>query len=190
MKRHGPASTQQLPPVLPETIEQRICIVRGPKVMFDRDLAALYGVPTSRLNEQVKRNRDRFPEDFMFRLTLEEANEVLLLRSQNATLKRGQHIKYGPYAFTQEGVAMLSSVLGSPRAIQVNIAMMRAFVKLREMAAIHKDLAQKLDALEKKYQHHDNQIKAIFDAIRKLIEGPTPRSTRRIGFLTEARLRS
>ena len=158
--------------------------------MFDRDLAALYGVPTSRLNEQVKRNRGRFPEDFMFQLTLKEANEVLLLRSQNATLKRGQHIKYPPYAFTQEGVAMLSSVLRSHRAIQVNIAIMRAFVRLREIAASHKDLAQKLDALERKYERHDAQITAIFDAIRKLIQGPVARPARRIGFLGGARLRS
>ena len=189
MKRHEPASIRHSQ-VLLEAVEQRIYIVRGLKVMFDRDLAALYGVPTSRLNEQVKRNRDRFPEDFMFRLTLEEANEVLILRSQNAILQRGQHVKYAPYAFTQEGVAMLSSVLRSHRAVQVNIAIMRAFVNLRELAATHKDLAQKLDALEKKYQHHDIEIKAIFDAIRKLIEGPAPRPTRRIGFLAEARLRS
>lgn len=190
MKRHEPESIQQHAPVIPEAIERRIYIVRGLKVMFDRDLAALYGVPTRRLNEQVTRNRDRFPEDFMFRLTLEEAKQLLVLRSQNAILKRGQHIKYAPYAFTQEGVAMLSSVLRSHRAIQVNISIMRAFVNLRELAATHRDLAQKLDALERKYQHHDAQIKAIFDAIRKLIEGPAPRPTRRIGFLAEARLRS
>lgn len=189
MKKQEPESIEQHPSVLPG-IEQRIYIVRGLKVMFDRDLAALYGVPTSRLNEQVTRNRDRFPEDFMFRLTLEEAKQVLVLRSQNAILKRGQHIKYAPYAFTQEGVAMLSSVLRSHRAVRVNIAIMRAFVKLREVAATHKDLTRKLDALEKKYQRHDVQIKAIFDAIRKLIEGPAPRPTRRIGFLAEARLRS
>ncbi|HKS94833.1 MAG TPA: ORF6N domain-containing protein, partial [Terriglobia bacterium] len=160
------------------------------KVMLDRDLAALYGVRTSRLNEQVKRNRSRFPEDFMFRLTLEEANQVPGLRSQNATLKRGQHIKYAPYAFTQEGVAMLSSVLHSERAVRVNIAIMRAFVKLREVAATHQDLAQKLDALEGKYQQHDVQIKAVFEAIRKLIEAPATHPKRRIGFLAEARLRS
>lgn len=126
----------------------------------------------------------------MFRLTLEEANQVLGLRSQNATLKRGQHIKYAPHAFTQEGVAMLSSVLHSERAVRVNIAIMRAFVKLREVAATHQDLAQKLDALEKKHQQHDVQIKAVFEAIRKLIEAPATHPKRRIGFLAEARLRT
>lgn len=153
--------------------------------MLDRDLAELYGVPTGRLNEQVKRNRRRFPADFMFRFTLTEAKAILCLRSQNATLKRGQHIKYAPYAFTEQGVAMLSSVLRSERAVQVNIVIMRAFVKLREILATHKELAQKLDALEKRYENHDIQIKAVFDAIRKLIETPIVRPARRIGFVRD-----
>jgi len=158
-------------------------LIRGKKVMLDRDLAGLYGVATGRLNEQVKRNRKRFPVDFMFRLTLEEAKAVPSLRSQNAILKRGQHLKYAPYVFTEQGVAMLSSVLRSGRAIQVNIVIMRAFVRLREILATHQDLARKLDALEKKYEKHDRQIKAIFDAIRKLIEAPATSPRRRIGFL-------
>jgi ORF6N domain-containing protein len=170
-------------PVPVELIERRIFLIRGQKVMLDRDLARLYGVPTRRLNEQVKRNRTRFPADFMFRLTLEEANALPALRSQNATLKRGQHIKYAPFAFTEQGVAMLSSVLKSERAVQVNIIIMRAFVKLREIMAAHKGLAEKIDALEKKYENHDIQIKAVFDAIRKLIEAPTVRPARRIGFV-------
>ncbi len=154
--------------------------------MLDQDLAGLYGVTTKAFNQAVKRNLSRFPQDFMFRLT---QDEDVVMRSQFVTASR-RNARYLPYAFTEQGVAMLSSVLRSHRAIQVNIAIMRAFVKLRETAATHKDLAQKLDALEKRYQHHDNEIKAIFDAIRKLIEGPAPRPARRIGFLAEARLRS
>ncbi len=164
-------------------IERRIYLIRGQKVMLDRDLAELYGVPTGRLNEQVKRNRKRFPVDFMFRLTLKEANAILALRSQNAILKRGQHVKYAPHAFTEQGVAMLSSVLKSERAVQVNIVIMRAFVKLREFLTFHRDFAQKLDALEKKYRKHDLQIKAVFDAIRKLVEAPPNPPKRRVGFL-------
>lgn len=154
--------------------------------MLDQDLAGLYGVTTKAFNQAVKRNLSRFPEDFMFRLT---QDEDVAMRSQSVTASR-RNVRYLPYAFTEQGVAMLSSVLRSHRAIQVNIAIMRAFVKLRELAATHKGLALKLDALEKKYQHHDIEIKAIFDAIRKLIERPALRPTRRIGFLAEARLRS
>ena len=179
------APSQLLVPA--EMIERRIFLIRGKKVMLDRDLAGLYGVPTRRLNEQVKRNRKRFPADFMFRLTTEEAKAVPSLRSQNAILKRGQHIKYAPYVFTEQGVAMLSSVLRSERAIEVNIVIMRAFVKLREILATHKRLAQKLNALEKKYEKHDMQIKAIFDAIRQLIEAPATPPGRRIGFLANSR---
>ena len=173
------------PPVPVEMIERKIFLIRGQKVMLDRDLAELYGVPTRRLNEQVMRNRTRFPADFMFQLTLEEARAAPSIRSQNATLKRGQHLKYAPYAFTEQGVAMLSSALRSGRAIEVNIVIMRAFVKLREILATHKDLAQKLDALEEKYKKHDRQIKAVFDAIRRLIEVPAVRPARRIGFVRD-----
>jgi len=155
-----------------ERIENKILLIRNKKVMLDRDLAELYGVPTKRLNEQVKRNIKRFPEDFMFQLTREEANS---LRSQNATLERGQHFKYLPYVFTEQGVAMLSSVLNSDRAIQVNIQIMRAFTKLREVLATHKDL-------QKKIEEHDLQIKSIFQTLRKLLALPeTPK--RKIGFL-------
>src|SRR5712692_9617820 len=134
--------------------------------MLDADLAALYEVSVKRLNEQVARNRDRFPEDFMFQLTPDEADS---LRSQTATLKtgaRGQHRKYLPFAFTEQGVAMLSSVLRSPRAVLVNIEIMRAFVRLRRMLASHAELARKLANLEKKY---DAQFKVVFDAIRQLM---------------------
>lgn len=160
-----------------EVIEQKIYFIRGHKVMLDGDLAKLYGVPTKRLNEQVRRNIKRFPPDFMFQLT---ADEAMFLRSQNATLKtgRGQHLKYLPYAFTEQGVAMLSSALNSERAIEVNILIMRAFVKLREMIASHKDLMKKLDELEKKY---DEQFQVVFEAIRQLM-APPENTNRKIGF--------
>jgi hypothetical protein len=148
-------------------------------VLLDEDLAALYGVPAKRLNEQVKRNLERFPDDFMFQLSEGEAES---LRSQNATLKRsgrGQHRKYLPYAFTEQGVAMLSSVLHSPRAVQVNIEIMRAFVRLRQMLQSNADLAKKLEALEKKY---DAQFRVVFDAIRGLMAPPPVKPRRRIGF--------
>ncbi|NJD61160.1 MAG: ORF6N domain-containing protein [Deltaproteobacteria bacterium] len=145
--------------------------------MLDADLAELYGVSTKRLNEAVRRNATRFPEDFMFQLSREED---VSLRSQIATLKvgRGQHRKFLPYAFTEQGVAMLSGVLHSPRAVQVNIAIMRAFVRMRRMLVSHAELARKVDSLEKQY---DEQFRMVFDAIRALMEPPkTPR--RRIGF--------
>jgi hypothetical protein len=159
-----------------ERIEKKILIVRGHKVMIDSDLAELYGVSTKRLNEQVRRNKTRFPADFMFQLSKEEAKS---LRSQSATSKQGRGgRRYAPLLFTEQGVAMLSTVLKSERAIQVNIAIMRVFVQLREMIATHKDLARKLDELEKKY---DAQFSIVFEAIRELMAPPaSPR--RRIGF--------
>jgi hypothetical protein len=158
-------------------IERRIFLVRGQKVMLDADLAELYRVPTKSLNLAVKRNVDRFPEDFGFQLTEEEAAG---LRFQFETSKRGRGgRRYLPYAFTEQGVAMLSSVLRSPRAVQVNIAIMRAFVRLREMLMSNADLARKLLALEDKY---DAKFKIVFDAIRELMEGPPPSQKPRIGF--------
>jgi phage regulator Rha-like protein len=161
-----------------ERIEKAILFIRGQKVMLDSHLAGLYGVSTKRLNEQMRRNIKRFPSDFMFQLTAQEDES---LRSQFATLKsgRGKHRKYLPYVFTEQGVAMLSSVLNSERAIQVNIEIMRAFVKLRELLSTHKDLARKLGALEKKY---DSQFKVVFEAIYKLMETPAKGSKRSIGF--------
>ncbi len=160
-----------------EQIEKKILLIRGLKVMLDSDLARLYGVAAKTLNQAVRRNRDRFPDDFMFQLTTDEAKA---LRSQFVTLKmgRGEHRKYLPYAFTEQGVAMLSSVLRSKRAVQVNIMIMRAFVRLRQMIASHKDLARRLAELEKKY---DSQFKVVFDAIRQLMEPAKPKP-RRIGF--------
>jgi phage regulator Rha-like protein len=160
-----------------EIIEKKIYLIRGHKVMLDSDLAELYGVETKRLNEQVRRNPKRFPDDFMLQLTEEEAES---LRSHFATLKsgRGKHRKYLPYAFTEQGVAMLSSVLNSDRAIEVNVQIMRTFVKLREMLSTHKDLARKLADMEKKY---DAQFKVVFDAIRQLM-APTVPKKGKIGF--------
>ncbi len=174
-----------------ETIERRILLLRGQKVMLDSDLAGLYGVPTKRLNEQVRRNIRRFPSDFMFQLTPKEAELLRYpfgtsnLRSQIATSSRGHGgRRYRPYAFTEQGVAMLSSVLNSERAIQVNVAIMRAFVRLREVLATHKELAQKLVELERQVEGHGHQIRSIFDAIRQLMVPPEP-PKRRIGFHTE-----
>ena len=146
--------------------------------MLDTDLASLYDVEIKVLNQAVKRNLERFPADFMFQLTVEEVD---LLRSQFVTLKRGQHLKYLPYAFTEQGVAMLSSVLRSERAVQVNVAIMRAFVSLRRMLASNEVLARKLAELERHLAGHDQAIKSLFEAIRELAAPPvTP--TREIGF--------
>jgi hypothetical protein len=162
-----------------ERIERSILLIRGQKVLLDVDLAALYGVTTKRLNEQVRRNRARFPEDFMLQLT---AEEVASLRSQFATSKKGRGgRRYAPYAFTEQGIAMLSTVLNSERAILVNIEIMRAFVRLRQMLASNAQLARKLADLEKKY---DAQFKVVFDAIRQLMAPPEVKK-RKIGFLVE-----
>lgn len=160
-----------------ERIERDIYLLRGHKVMLSPDLAALYGVRTKVLVQAVTRNLDRFPSDFMFQLTREELRS---LRSQIVTLNkgRGRHSKYPPFAFTEQGVAMLSSVLRSRRAVQVNIAIMRAFVRLRELLATHRDLARRLDSLEKKY---DARFRAVFDAIRELMS-PSEPPRERIGF--------
>lgn len=164
-----------------EGIATRIFEIRGKKVMLDRDLAELYGVRTKRLVEQVKRNKERFPEDFMFQLVVEDASN---LRSQNATSSWGGR-RYLPYVFTEQGVAMLSSVLSSKRAIQVNILIMRAFTKLRKILLSHKDLAAKVEALERKYSEHDETIKAIFEAVKRLLAPPPVKRKRIIGFQVE-----
>jgi len=150
-------------------INEKIYFIRGHRVMLDSDLAELYEVETFNLNKAVRRNEDRFPEDFMFQLTEKEWD---LLKSQIGSLKtgRGQHRKYLPLVFTEQGVAMLSSVLNSDRAVQVNIAIVRTFVKLREMLETNKDLAKKIDQLERKFLQHDHQFKAVFEAIRQLTD--------------------
>jgi len=150
-----------------EIIESKIFIIRGHKVMIDRDLAELYGVETRALNQAVRRNRERFPADFVFSLTREE----ILNLSQIVISSR---IKHAPnvFVFTEQGIAMLSSVLHSPRAVQVNIAIMRAFIKLRELMISHKDLARKIEELEEKFKKHDENFVIVFQAIKQLLEQP------------------
>lgn len=176
-----------------ERIESMILLIRGKKVMLDSDLAELYAVETKVLNQAVKRNIDRFPDDFMFQLTKEEW-EILRchfgtsnddapgvdndLKSQSVTSSSWGGKRKLPYVFTEQGVAMLSSVLRSPRAVAVNIEIMRAFVRLREMIASNSELAKRFDKLEKKY---DAQFKVVFDAIRELMAPPT-KEQRKIGF--------
>jgi hypothetical protein len=213
--------TRRLTTAADELIERRIYLIRGQKVMLDSDLAELYGLPTKRLNERVKRNLKRFPEDFMLRLTDEEIESLRSqiatsneegetsrsqfaiskddgedLRSQSVTsnaegeslgsqsviskIGRGGR-RYAPYVFTEQGVAMLSSVLNSGRAIEVNIGIMRAFVRLRELLATHKDLARKLEEMEAKY---DAQFEAVFRAMRQMMEPPAAPARRKIGFRT------
>lgn len=168
-------------------IESRILVIRGQRVMLAADLARLYGVEAKALNQAVRRNTDRFPSDFMFQLTWQEVERS---RSQFVTLKRdrrgearGQNIKYRPLAFTEQGVAMLSSVLKSKRAVQANVEIMRAFVRLRGMASYSADLGRRLDALEARY---DRQFKVVFDAIRQLMTPVDPSPKRRIGFVSDS----
>ena len=169
-----------------EIIQSRIYLIRGQKVMFDRDLAELYGVLTKYLTRQVRRNIERFPEDFMFQLTKQEVESS---RCQFGTLKQGQNIKYFPYAFTEQGVAMLSSVLRSQRAVQVNIQIMRVFTKLREIMLSHKDLARKIEDLERQFQgkfrEHDQKFILIFKAIKDLLTDKEEASKKRgpMGFV-------
>jgi len=177
--------------VLVDRIEPLIRPIRGQNVILDGDLASLYGVPTKRLNEQVRRNQQRFPGDFLFQLTAEEAAAAVgsqkatasesspRMRSQNATASR-RNARYRPYAFTEHGAIMAASILNSPTAVEISVYVVRAFVKLREMILAHKDLARKLDALEQKY---DAQFKVVFDAIRQLMAPPKePRPRGKIGF--------
>jgi hypothetical protein len=161
-----------------DAVDERIFVVRGRRVMLDADLAALYGVRLKRLNEQVRRNRERFPDDFMLQLSFEE-RELRGSRSQIATLKQGQNVKYAPYAFTEHGAVMLTSVLNSPAAIDASIQVVRAFVRLRAMVAVHEELARKLGGLERKY---DKQFRVVFEAIRALMTPEPKRLRGRIGF--------
>ena len=149
-----------------QELTDRIVVVRGRRVMLDVDLAALYGVAPKRLNEQVRRNRGRFPDDFVFQLTIAEARVVVASRSQFATLNRGQNLKYAPHVFTEHGAVMLAAVLNSPIAIDASIQVVRAFVRLRAMVAMHEDLELKLTALESKFDH---QFSVVFEAIRQLM---------------------
>lgn len=174
MRKHRLAKKPLMPVA---RIERTVLRLRGHNVMLDTDLAELYGVDVKVLNQAVKRNRERFPADFMFHLS---AQEALSLRSQTVTLNsgRGKHRKYTPFAFTEQGVAMLSSVLRSSQAIRVNVEIMRAFVRLRQMLESNTQLSKRLDELERKY---DGKFRAVFEAIRELMASPAP-VTRRIGF--------
>ena len=165
-----------------ERIEQKIFLIRGQKVMLSAHLSQLYGVPVKVLIQAVKRNMERFPQDFCFQLTDKEYQN---LKSQIVTSSWGGVRRANPYAFTEHGVAMLSSVLRSKRAIQVNIAIMRTFGKLRRILSSHKELAAQFKELERKVGTHDEQIAAIFDVIRKLMEPPPDPLKRKIGFLAD-----
>jgi phage regulator Rha-like protein len=188
-----PSSTPAEPLPALQSIGLAITMLRGQRVILDAELAALYGVETKRLNEQVQRNIERFPQDFMFQLSDQEQSS---LRSQIATLKagRGQHRKYAPFAFTEHGAIMAATVLKSPRAVQVSLYVVRAFVRLREAAAVHQDLAKQLADLQDKTEslaaQHDSfsqttraQLKQVFDALRQLMVPPDP-PKRPIGFVT------
>jgi phage regulator Rha-like protein len=175
-------STTSLPPVPVEMIERRIYLIRNQKVMLDSDLAELYQVPTKAFNQAVKRNSDRFPEDFMFQLNKRELeNWRSQIVTSNPAAKMG--LRRPPYAFTEHGVAMLSAVLHSERAVQMSILIVRAFVKLREMLATHKDLAGKMEDLERQQKEHGRQLAAVYSIVKKLIDVPA-RPQNPIGFRT------
>ncbi|MDB5203647.1 MAG: hypothetical protein JWQ27_3056 [Ferruginibacter sp.] len=161
-----------------ETVMDKILLVRGKKVMIDKDLAILYGVPTKRLNEQVKRNAKRFPEDFMFQLTLEEKNEVTANCDHLKNLKFSPNL---PYAFTEHGAVMLAGILNSDRAIEVNIQIVRIFTSMREMLLTNKDILLKLEQLEKQASTQDENIELIFEHLRQLLHPPAS-ARQRIGF--------
>lgn len=178
-------------------IEQRILVVRGQRIILAADLARMYGVPVKRLNEQVKRNTDRFPVDFVFQLTREEADAFSRSQfatlnstgrpwSQNGTSRRGSNRKYLPYAFTEHGAMMAANVLKSSRAAKISVYVVRAFVKLRELLSTHRELSVKLTELEAKLQDHDEQIIALIEAIRALMNEPEAPPKPPIGFQTEA----
>lgn len=172
---------KDIAPVSVERITHSILILRGHKVLLDRDLAAIYGVETRTLNQAVKRNAERFPEDFRFQLT---AKETMALRSQIVILKggRGQHIKFLPYAFTEHGAIQAANVLNSPRAVLMGIHVVRAFVQLRDVLASNKELAHRFAELERKVSTHDQAIVGILKAIRELMNPPQPEK-RSIGFV-------
>ena len=186
-KRKRARGTTSVPAPLPEQIDHSILVVRGQKVLLDEQLAAFYGVETKRLVEAVKRNIERFPEDFMLQLTGDEWD---ILRSQIATSSSASHggRRYAPYAFTEQGVAMLSSVLRSPRAVEVNIQIMRAFVRLRQLLSVHKELAERLTRLEEQMRQRDHsvaqQFQKVFALLDQIFNPPTP-PRRRIGFRTD-----
>jgi hypothetical protein len=163
-------------------IQQLILLIRGEKVIIDADLAEAYGVPTRRLNEQVKRNKGRFPGDFMFQLSPDEKAELI---ANCDHLNRLKFSKALPYAFTEHGAIMVASVLNSPKAVEVSVFVVRAFVQLREVLAGHKELARKISQLERKLGGHDDQIMVLVEAIKQLMDPKPPPKSRRIGFSTD-----
>ena len=179
LKRTSQPRKKVMPAV--DLVAHRIYLIRGHRVLLSTHLAELYEVPSRALVQAVKRNAERFPDDFMFQLS---RREFANLKSQFVTSSWGG-LRAAPYAFTEEGVAMLSSVLKSPRAVRVNIAIMRAFVRLREAMAAHKDLAAKIESLERRYSAHDEKIQVVFDAIRKLLQPAITPIKRRFGYPTE-----
>ncbi len=171
-----------------ESIERTICIIRGHRVMLDRDLARVYGVSTSRLNEQVKRNKSRFPEDFAFRLTKEEMkNWMSQIAISNPALKMG--VRKPPYAFTEHGAVATAFILNSPVAVAASIQIVRTFNRLRRMAQAHKDLALAVAELSRRVKGHDEQFKLVFEALRELMEPPEP-PRKQIGFVVPEKPRS
>jgi hypothetical protein len=168
--------------ILAPDVARLIHSVRDQRVILDTDLARLYGVPTKRLNEQVKRNASRFPSDFMFRLTSEEAEQCQRSRSQFATLKRGQNIKYRPYAFTEHGALMAANILNSPRAVAISVYVIRAFVKMREDVAANAAILRRLAEIDKTLLVHDVTLREILQKLRPLLEPPPPPPKPEIGF--------
>jgi len=169
------------PTQAPKSVESQIVAARGQAVLLDSDLAELYGVQTRALNQAMKRNLNRFPTDFAFRLSREEAGQLARSRSQSVILKRGQNVKHLPWAFTEHGAIMAASVLNSPRAVEMSIFVVRAFVRLRSLSRTHAELASKLDALERRVTGHDEELKKMFTGLRALLS-PQSRPSRRIGF--------
>jgi hypothetical protein len=165
-------------------IEKSILVVRGQRVILAADLAKIYGVETRVLNQAVKRNRERFPEDFTFRLTRDEASEIVASRSQTVILKRGENIKYLPYVFTEYRAFMAANVLNSPHAVRMSVYVVRAFIRLRQTVELRKDLMAKLEELQRAVTAHDTDIKRLFAAIRQL-KAPPEAKKRKIGFLVE-----
>lgn len=183
-KRASPPVTRRPGEVISiEIIERQILVMRGHRVMLDRDLAELYGVPLKRLNEQVKRNRERFPDDFMFRLTLEEGKAARGVRSQIATLQGSSHLRYPPHVFTEHGAVMLANVLKSPVAVRASIQVVRAFVRLRQTLTLNSQLARKLEALERRVGKHDTDLQDVLTILRRLLSPPATPPKRTIGFL-------
>jgi hypothetical protein len=180
MNKPKPAS----PSVPAKPIDSLILTIRGQKVLLDADLAELYGVPTKRLNEAVKRNAERFPPDFRFQLTQEEAESANCSRSQNATLKRGQNIKYLPHVFTEHGAIMAATVLNSPEAVSMSVFVVRAFVQMREHILANTDVLKRLAEIDKTFLKHDRSLQIIWQEIQPLLTPPPAAPTRKIGFHT------